>query len=679
MTGLTEEKFIEILNNNFDLGPYYNNGSIAKFDPKTGHPVPEEKREEIKHLVDMMRIAASTNIGKELFGQLNPDVKVTLLVDSSRKSKCYGYSTNNHEIAITDTSCRPRGNAVTFLHELTHEIQRQQGGNSRLLATEQDRFMANKLMEAEARLNTAKACLELNAQVLSEEERMSFYDSLSLQDLKDANVYSSMLRNNVPEEIINSAMLNSFYKDPNWNEDYNKQALMSANYEMSLNKYRAEQSADTKEFQKTYMKRMKLRPEDAEYFFNPENMTSYPKDQIKTKKEATINMDSGCKLNIVTENGQVVQRVLYDKNDRIMSEERVLSEKNTCEKVYDSNGNMKRFINTFTYGDEQLKTIEENNNVICQVFIKNNEIKGVYDAENKLIMNEEDINKERSLVHNTFDKIAAGENVDDKTLIDTAKIVVTDEYGIYSGYQEVKSRISACVLQKLSTSEKSFENSAQVEDFQKVYALMTENNLKPIDESTDKQIIENLSKAKLVQQETPSQVAQEFVNNVPEMPQPVNEQDKQSLQSGEILNTYSNDGNSAVQTPQATIIKEEKEFKPSEEVILDALLREGKLTREQEDKILEMATFIEQKRLKEKELGLETQNNYAEQFIDKIAASKDFSEDQKSVALDAAIKADNIMRLRGLTPSKTQPTQTKEQKVNNIAMSNIMENKSNTL
>ena len=64
-------------------------------------------------------------------------------------------------------------------------------------------------------------------------------------------------------------------------------------------------------------------------------------------------------------------------------------------------------------------------------------------------------------------------------------------------------------------------------------------------------------------------------------------------------------------------------------IILDEMLRAGKLTREQEDKILEMAAFIEQKRLKEKELGITEKKSYAEQFIDRIQDSKDFSEDQR--------------------------------------------------
>ena len=264
MTGLTEEKFIEILNNNFDLGPYYNNGVIAKFDPDTGQPVPEEKREEIKHLVDVMRIAASTNIGKELFEQLNPDVKISLIVDSSSKSECYGYSTNNHEIAITNTSLNPHINATTFLHELTHEVQKQQGGNSRFLATEQDRFMANKLMEAEARLNTAKATKEVIClwnETGTVEEIQFILSHLDNQSFQDTRFYMNMcFDQKMPEEEINRAMLNSFYKDPNWNEGYNKQALRSANYKMSLNKYHAEQSADTKKVQKTYTPPLTIYP-----------------------------------------------------------------------------------------------------------------------------------------------------------------------------------------------------------------------------------------------------------------------------------------------------------------------------------------------------------------------------------------------------------------------------------
>ena len=94
--------------------------------------------------------------------------------------------------------------------------------------------------------------------------------------------------------------------------------------------------------------------------------------------------------------------------------------------------------------------------------------------------------------------------------------------------------------------------------------------------------------------------------------------------------------------------------RPSEEVILDTLLKEGKLTKEQEDKILEMAIFIEEKRANDKLLGKDATDNYAEQFLDNIIESKDFSNEQKDVVLNAAVQAESmelkIAKLRGCVP-----------------------------
>ncbi|MBO5442976.1 MAG: hypothetical protein J6A33_04225, partial [Alphaproteobacteria bacterium] len=119
--------------------------------------------------------------------------------------------------------------------------------------------------------------------------------------------------------------------------------------------------------------------------------------------------------------------------------------------------------------------------------------------------------------------------------------------------------------------------------------------------------------------------------------------------------------------------------RPSEEVILDTLLKEGKLTKEQEDKILEMAIFIEEKRANDKLLGKDATDNYAEQFLDNIIESKDFNNEQKDVVLNAAVQAESmelkIAKLRGCVPATKQITQkhnvsslNKKQMINNAVI-----------
>ena len=779
MAGLTEAEFQEFLNTRFDFDAYYSEeaieASLPNFDTRTGEKLTEEKREEIrqhkreekKYYIEMLRVASKTELGKQLFNQLSPDTKVTLFVDAAKKSEAYGYCTINHQIAINDMDRGLEANATTFLHELTHEIQNQQKENSYTLATEQDRFMVNKMMEAEARLNTAKAGVELYYN-LPPDKQATFFYGLDIQYQEDMIKCATMKNLGLTEKQINQEMLRGFYNDPNWNSSYNKQALNSSNYKMSANMYYANQTNDTEKVQMSYMTRMGLGKEEAAYFFNPDNIACYPRDQVKAKTETMMPI-IGCdkKQKVVMENGEVVQKVLYDKNNNVLAEERVLGSDTVCCKTYDAKGNVDKTITTYSYDNFQQKVVSKEDKVLCRIYMQDNKITNICDADDKIIMSKEDVEKQSKMVKDTFGKIMEGQNVDNKTLLEATSIALKDEYGIYSSSTALKSNIEYAFMRKLANNDTSFENSEQLEEFKKVYSMIIEKYPNDVNVELDKQIKENLSNAQInpietttpssketeepTKVETPEVVGKEVeepakvetvepvvkeaeepakvetvepvvketeepakvetvepvvketeepTKSEPQVqkedtketidipPVPEEKTDKSAPENTPPVVAKEENSEKPVQTPEPTTPKIENPSndstaKPSEEMILDSLLKEGKLTREQEDKILEMAVFIENKRLKEKEMGLDVKNNYAEQFIDTLAASKDFSEEQKSVALDAAIEAESvelkIAKLRGIAPSKANKTKGNgPQPIQEDVMSKVVENAKHT-
>lgn len=107
------------------------------------------------------------------------------------------------------------------------------------------------------------------------------------------------------------------------------------------------------------------------------------------------------------------------------------------------------------------------------------------------------------------------------------------------------------------------------------------------------------------------------------------EQSKAITKLAQDRGLYIVDTNNAKETPKR---------ESSEEFILDALLKDGNLSKEQENKLLEISVEIEQQRLNPEN----KKGNYAEQFIDKIIKSDILDKKQKVVALNAAIEAEKI-------------------------------------
>lgn len=584
MSGLTDEEFNEICRTRFSFGKYtescikyYDDGDFANFDPYTGEKI--NIPEDVKYLFSLLKTAAKTDLGKNLLSQLNPDTKIKLIVDASVKKEAYGYSSQNHLIAITDIDRNKECNATTFLHELTHEVQKQQNGNSYFLATEQDRFMTNKMMEAEARLNTAIATAELMKQLKTEEEFKGFIYSLGPQQLSDYQLLRQIQLSGASKEETTKQMLQAIYQDKKWSEIYNEQAARAASYKMSEDTYLVKNTKDAATVQTMYMKRLGLQAEDAKYFFDPQFISNYPYGKIKEKTERVVQVDNDYTIKNTYENGELVCQNRYS-GDKLLSEERKLGNI-SIKKSYDDDGKIKLITQEYVDSNNQRHKIfeEEGKEAYKIITDEKGNITKIADLDGKEIADAQQIQDQLLQARKVFNKIASNEEVSNEDLISAYQSVQGNQFRIYDD----------------------------------MYALTKTISLK----------------------------AKEY---------------EQSQQKNEEIKTM----------PEVSVKNEQQETpKRSEEIILDEMLRAGKLTKEQEDKILEMAVFIEQKRLKEKEQGINNETSYAEQFIDKIKDSKDFTEKQKDIALNAAIKAENaeknsdynkILELRGV--AHKNPAQT---------------------
>lgn len=584
MSGLTDEEFNEICRTRFSFGKYtescikyYDDGDFANFDPYTGEKI--NIPEDVKYLFSLLKTAAKTDLGKNLLSQLNPDTKIKLIVDASVKKEAYGYSSQNHLIAITDIDRNKECNATTFLHELTHEVQKQQNGNSYFLATEQDRFMTNKMMEAEARLNTAIATAELMKQLKTEEEFKGFIYSLGPQQLSDYQLLRQIQLSGASKEETTKQMLQAIYQDKKWSEIYNEQAARAASYKMSEDTYLLKNTKDAATVQTMYMKRLGLQAEDAKYFFDPQFISNYPYGKIKEKTERVVQVDNDYTIKNTYENGELVCQNRYS-GDKLLSEERKLGNI-SIKKSYNDDGKIKLITQEYVDSNNQRHKIfeEEGKEAYKIITDEKGNITKIADLDGKEIADAQQIQDQLLQARKVFNKIASNEEVSNEDLISAYQSVQGNQFRIYDD----------------------------------MYALTKTISLK----------------------------AKEY---------------EQSQQKNEEIKTM----------PEVSVKNEQQETpKRSEEIILDEMLRAGKLTKEQEDKILEMAVFIEQKRLKEKEQGINNETSYAEQFIDKIKDSKDFTEKQKDIALNAAIKAEKaeknsdynkILELRGVAHKNSAQT-----------------------
>ncbi len=728
MAELEDKQFQEICENIFGVSCYdFKNGEMMNFNPMTG----DEFSEEQKYLIQMLLKIKEMDIGKKLLSELKPDIKVNFMIDTSAKD-CYGYSNSNHDLAITDTSRSLEANVTTFLHELTHEIQKQQGGDSRLCAVQEDSFVMNKMMEAEARLNTTKAACEIFCSLENQAEKEAFYFGVMSQTRNDMMLYQKAVVDGKSEEEINRLMLKEFYKDKIWNEDYNGQALSAVTYSQSEKMYRQHKGKNSKNMQDDYMRRMGLNKDDAEFFFHPENIAEFPRDKI-AKKEVVSEEIKVLELtrSQVFENGELVQSEDRDKNGNLISEVRYINNEKVCESKYNQDGTIFSSMWCDNENNCEVTTVYDGKDVYATVFKQNNEIIGIKDKHEQFI----DIGKINKQQHDAimiFNDILMQKEVDNSFLAETTQSVMKDEYGLYREKKALKQVLKEAVIEKVESAnlgKSSFENAEVEAEFKALHAEITKDNPELVSIVRDKLIKaqnettnNSVEQVSMVMPESKEEKSQKVVDAVEDnIIQDNNDRknvsdivhnqmaanlalnktirDKIAAKIDAKMNNDNNETEAVIEiksqennNDKIEGIKKENVIdnikisdtdnrdynsdstKASEEMILDALLKEGKLTKEQEDKILEMAVQIEQKRLNEK--NLDGNKNYAEQMIDSISVSKDLSEDQKNIALDTAVKVERmemkIARLRGLDKSGSSVQNSQQYNTNVKTTSNTI-------
>lgn len=234
---IDDERMERICSNIFSLNCYnFKAKEFNNFDIMTGKRVTEEE----KYFMKMLLKLSETSMGESVLCALNENVKVSLISDPAGKGKDCGWRANG-VIAITDLDADFKYNVTTLLHELMHELQCQSGSFEKGIIATQDRFMINKMAEAEARLNTAMCAVQL---LLKEpqEERKKFIGALDAQTVKDVNAAWQYEGKDVREH-----MLRSFYNDEVWNFAYNEQALRIANKRYNLGRQCFEYGRDARE------------------------------------------------------------------------------------------------------------------------------------------------------------------------------------------------------------------------------------------------------------------------------------------------------------------------------------------------------------------------------------------------------------------------------------------------
>lgn len=285
---MSNEEFYDICKNKFMFGAYlgacikYYNADKYEFSSDMKVNIPEDKR----YLFMMLCIVAKTSTGENILKQLDGNIKMDFIVDETEKANSKGYSTDNHLIAITNPERDKFCNALTFIHELTHELQKQQGGNSCLLMVKEDRFTVAKMMEAEARINAAKMATDIGILLYNESGKNAcadFRHRLPLRTRTDMIQYCELLQTGMSEEEINREMLKNIYSDENWHRAYKDQLAEAMNYKMSLENYRQSQGKDAEEVKMQYMRRLGLNEKDKEMFFDVQLAQYVSSDYVANK------------------------------------------------------------------------------------------------------------------------------------------------------------------------------------------------------------------------------------------------------------------------------------------------------------------------------------------------------------------------------------------------------------
>ena len=180
---------------------------------------------------------ANTETGSLLLRRIyasNHDMLIT--IDAQNKDTKWGGKAGPHvndkgeptyqSVTIDYETPYPADRIATMVHELTHVLQfRTQGDPTCITDNPEQRYILDKMYEAEARLNETKLMYEL---IKDQPEKQAFY-SPSPKTKIDIARYKLALSQTKDKGKINAYMFEYFYNDKKWLDTYQEQHLKVAN------------------------------------------------------------------------------------------------------------------------------------------------------------------------------------------------------------------------------------------------------------------------------------------------------------------------------------------------------------------------------------------------------------------------------------------------------------------
>ena len=358
MIGLSYEEFVQIYKAKFDLGPYtddclkyYKDGAFLTHDEQTGEEV--NIPDDVKSVFFALRLASEIDIGKQLFEELDPNIKIKFFVDKKAKEEeINGYSTSNHEVALADANEYVGKNAVTILHEVTHQIQRQKGCSCDFLATQEDRCVVNMMQEVDAKVNGYIAKHQILRLLLEEggySEQKKMLSSINSSDFPVLNKYADLILWGKSEKEILNCLVAAIHLDVK--NIYSEQFLNYANYKSSLEVYLAKAGILTEDKVKEYYKKkFMLDDESFDEYFGVHALPKCVRKRVKKKIEEVAHQ--GNVANKYTYDGKKLVCICDYVGERLISVERFI-DKSSILKKYDKDGNISGMEIMVDYGDNK--------------------------------------------------------------------------------------------------------------------------------------------------------------------------------------------------------------------------------------------------------------------------------------------------------------------------------------
>ena len=169
-----------------------------------------------------------------------------------------------------------------LLHELTHTLQMRQGGDGSFVKYPEKKFAYNRLMEAEARLNTIKFMDE----AIAKNPNINVKEHLCCDERFELDMYRVLRNQGLCEGELNKRMLDRFYENNYWLRDYHDQSTFySSFYRETTNKdeisLEVSYYSNISNMTDTFCGRLKLSRDDIAKYMDVKNIPDFNKEDMK--------------------------------------------------------------------------------------------------------------------------------------------------------------------------------------------------------------------------------------------------------------------------------------------------------------------------------------------------------------------------------------------------------------